>query len=492
TVRTEAFMKREILRKIRGLLPSAASGRGFAPLPPEAVESYNRWRPAGPRRLLCYAPFTNLFFNRHGQVLACCHNHSGIMGAWPAQSIREIWTGRQANLLRSHIRHHDLSHGCTVCKLDLERGLFPEVKAEHFDAFPARGKYPSAMEFQLETTCNLECVMCSGEHSSAIRKNREKGVTANSPYDSRFVRELTPFLAHLSEARFNGGEPFLIGLYPEIWEQLIRVNPDCSLFVQTNGSVLPARAREIVTQGKFHFGVSINSLDRDRLESIQKNADHGTLMENIAFFHGECERKKTTLTLCACAMRKNWEDLPGILDFANRLGAYMIFHTVMTPTHLSLWNLDAGTLGKIHSHLSALDFPARTDVQRVNQVHFQNLASLIGLWREDALKREEEGGPEDIREKTSPRDRLIAKVRAHIGKESGSGKEDKAGRLRELTGKIENLEARFPDRAVLNQVMETILLLPAELLVVELNLNDEETLFRKAMTYAERTSADKA
>ncbi len=474
-----------ILDKILGILPSAAGGGPYQPLPGDLVAEYNRWRPAGPGRVLCRAPFTNLFFNRHGGVQACCHNTLGIMGTWPGRSIREIWTGEEARVLRNHLRHHDLSHGCSICMMDLERRLFPEVKAEHFDHFPEAGKFPKAMEFQLDTACNLECIMCSGEFSSAIRRHREKGETEKSPYDSRFIVELEPFLPHLSEARFNGGEPFLIGLYPEIWERLIRAAPECDLFVQTNGSVLPGGAREIVRKGKFHFGVSVNSLDKNRLEAIQKNCDHGTVMENIAFFHGECERKQTKLTLSACAMRENWEDLPGILEFANRLGAYMIFHTVTTPTRLSLWNLGSRHLTKIHDHLVRIDFPADTPSRRINRIHYQNLVGLIGMWRDDAIRREEKAG--GAWEEDAPfQDLLVQKIAAYVRGEAGLGEERKSAKIRDLGNKIRDVANLVGERNLRKEGLRDILLLPTEVVVAELRMNTVETLFQKAMTYADR------
>ena len=54
-------------------------------------------------------------------------------------------------------------------------GNFSAVKSLQYDSPKLNSsKYPSVLEFELINTCNLECVMCTGEYSSLIRAKREK------------------------------------------------------------------------------------------------------------------------------------------------------------------------------------------------------------------------------------------------------------------------------------------------------------------------------
>ena len=62
--------------------------------------------------------------------------------------------------------------------------------------------------------------MCGGKWSSAIRKNREGLPPLKNHYDKDFVKQIREFLPFLREARFIGGEPFLINLYYDIWEAI--------------------------------------------------------------------------------------------------------------------------------------------------------------------------------------------------------------------------------------------------------------------------------
>ena len=98
------------------------------------------------------------------------------------------------------------------------------------------GDFPRVMEFELSNECNLECQMCNGNVSSSIRKRKDKLPPLPNPYDDAFVQQLEPYLPHLKEAKFYGGEPFLIPVYFQIWDKLAEVNPGCTIFLITNGT----------------------------------------------------------------------------------------------------------------------------------------------------------------------------------------------------------------------------------------------------------------
>ena len=223
----------------------------------ETVKAYNQSRDKESHSCFCYAPSTNMLFAHDGSVHVCCHNFGFSLGKYPHQSLMEIWNSVKANELREYMRQYDLSHGCGVCEMDLKPGNFNEVKARHFDSIPRHPQYPTMMEFLISNTCNLECVMCSGEFSSLIRKNREKLPPLVTPYDKEFLTQLEEFIPHLHETRFSGsGEAFSIDMDYEIWEMIIKRNPKCIIMVQSNGTILTERVKDIFEPWKFsnrHF-----------------------------------------------------------------------------------------------------------------------------------------------------------------------------------------------------------------------------------------------
>ena len=142
------------------------------------------------KTLLCYAPFSNIYFNSQGQITACCRS-SYIFDKYPDHDLNEIWFGEQFKKLRDPILNNYLSEACSTCLYQLKKGDFDNVMARIFDRnIVNKNKYPSVLEFLLTNTCNLECIMCSGTLSSSIRKNRDKMPDLQMLYDDKFIEQL--------------------------------------------------------------------------------------------------------------------------------------------------------------------------------------------------------------------------------------------------------------------------------------------------------------
>src|SRR5690606_7989241 len=139
------------------------------------------------------------------------YNRDVLLGTYPENTIDEIWNGKNAQLLREYMQHNDLSFGCQHCKYFFDKGKFSNLKPLVFDKYSdiKNIHFPQVMEFEMSNVCNYECQMCSGEVSSLIRKNRDNLPPIDVPYDSEFVKQLDPYIPHLKEAKFFGGEPFL-------------------------------------------------------------------------------------------------------------------------------------------------------------------------------------------------------------------------------------------------------------------------------------------
>ena len=206
------------------------------------LNDYNRTRPMDRQDKICHAPFKSLLFIPSGKAMACHYNRGLSLGQYPEQSIKEIWFGQKIDKLRSYIDNHDLSYGCQNCRYNLNNRQFHLAGAWKHDYLGnSPNGYPVLLDLQIDNTCNLECVMCSGEYSSLIRKNREKKPGYINPYDEAFVEQLTAFIPHLQGANFTGGEPFLIKTYFNIWDRILELNPQMQIYIHTNGTVLNER-----------------------------------------------------------------------------------------------------------------------------------------------------------------------------------------------------------------------------------------------------------
>lgn len=362
------------------------------PSVPAAYRPYYKSRSITPRHL-CHAPFNNMYFNSLGDVANCWLTFDDPEKYDGTRSLREIWFGEKFSRLRRAIREYDLDFKCQTCKHHLEVGNYVNVLAKAYDNDFPLGDYPTMMEFELTNTCNLECTMCTGLLSSAIRKNREGLPALKSPYGERFVEDLREFIPHLHEARFNGGEPFLIHIYYKIWDLIHEIRPDLKIVVATNGTTLTPRVKKYLERGNFHINLSIDSLDPKEYSDIRVNGSLPQVLANFAYFRDYCREKGNTVCIMVNPMRHNWQGLGRFVDFCNAHAVHLWFNTVVRPYDQAIWNLPSQELDTIYRHLSAFEPEPPGNISRglyaYNTEIFQNFVERqVKIWHGEARERE--------------------------------------------------------------------------------------------------------
>lgn len=355
----------------------------------------------------CFAPFQSMRFNHSGNVLACCFNRGNILGKFPEQSLEEIWFGSNVKKLQNAISKNDFSLGCQSCEKYITCGNREISGASQYDYLKLQKqykKYPTMLDFELGSTCNFECIMCSGEYSTAIRANREKKSPYYSPYENNvelFVSQLIAFIPHLQEMRFIGGEPFLMKVYYGIWDKVIELNPNITLNVLTNGSILSKRVQTLLEKGNFKISVSIDSLVKKTYEEIRINGDFDKVMSNVSFFHKLMQERGHIMNFNLCVMRQNWQEIPDYFNYCNQNNIKVILHTVEFPVHCSLWNLPEEELKKIDDlYLSSTIFDTSTFVSEDNKITFEGLKKQISSWYLKAMstKKQDNKNLEELKE----------------------------------------------------------------------------------------------
>jgi MoaA/NifB/PqqE/SkfB family radical SAM enzyme len=364
------------------------------------IRDYNRFRIARSKEngsrptdtsVVCHAPFISLNFEQNGNATACCYNRSHVLGTYPEVSVSEMWFGGKANELREAIRALDFGKGCELCLVQLQSRNFTGTRMLQFDHLaggPNGREYPRVMEFEITNVCNLECIMCNGYYSAPIRQNREHLPPLKSPYDAGFVAQLEPFLPYLIEAKFLGGEPFLIQRYWEIWERFLEVNPQVVIPVTTNGTMLTDRVRTILKSLDFTIVLSLDSIVRETYESIRLNADYDEVMHHLRYFLDYMHAKGEPLFVAVCPMQQNWREMPGMLDFANEEGARLFFNSVLYPESCSLRSLSTEELDEVLDCYRSVRHRTETRWQRQNGDAWKDLIHQLEQWRQIADEKE--------------------------------------------------------------------------------------------------------
>jgi MoaA/NifB/PqqE/SkfB family radical SAM enzyme len=355
------------------------------------IEAYNRTRKVSDDSLVCHAPFVSLHFDPLGNAYACDSSYRHILGRYPQHSIREMWQGRQVQQLRTWIRELDLSHSCQRCRDQLCAGNYHLLRAKDYDHL-ARDRYPSdamprVLEFDASNVCNLGCIMCNGLSSSWIRAHREHLPRLVSPYDDAFVAQVEELVPGLEHVAFVGGEPFLSEIYYSLWDVIARVKPGLLVNITTNATTWNARVEKILSRLRCSIIVSMDSVRRDTYESIRINASLETTMRNLDRLREYCRSVGTQIRLAVCPMRRNWRELPEIVEFCNERGIEIIFNNVLHPARLSLRTLGPKDLVEVVQHLESHGLPAGSALERTNHERYRSLVNQLRAWREDARGR---------------------------------------------------------------------------------------------------------
>lgn len=359
-------------------------------LSPKSKDKYNLQRKTTNTNVACWAPFKSMYFGFRGNTSVCCFNKIHVIGKYPEQSLNEIWFGNKADEIRQSLSKNDFSLGCQSCHELITAENFNGLPAKNFDPLQKNSNhYPSKIDFELSNECNLECIMCRGEFSSAIRRNREKLPPIPSSYDLQFIDQLEDFIPHLENSHFLGGEPFMIPIYIEIWERMIKINPKIRISVQTNGTILTNRIKSLMEKIKFEIAISIDSITEENYQLIRKNGNFKQLIENIQYFRKYARDSNANFHISFCPMVQNWKELPEVISFANNLDCEVFFNTVSFPKECALKHLKSEKLVEIVNQLSKSKLSENTKIEKQNKKSYWDLIHQLQLWMDQATRNEE-------------------------------------------------------------------------------------------------------
>jgi len=361
----------------------------YHPIEGKIIKEYNKIRGKEKRKYLCHAPFKSMTFFRTGDVLACWYNKLFPLGRYPEDSIHDIWFSNKAKKLRQYILHNDLSYGCSDCRKSMKARNFYNVGAWRYDFLPDHNSnYPVSLDFQISNACNLQCIMCNGEASAMYRAHCEKMEFYKNPYDDNFIKQLEPFIPHLKEASFSGGEPFFAGEFYKIWDLIIAINPKIRISVTTNGNILNDKVKKYLNALDFNITLSLDAISKETYEGIRVNGNFELMMKNLAYFKDYTHTRGTDFGVKICPMRQNWQELPELAKFLNEKNIFFLFNTVIYPQYCSICSLRSDKIKEILTFLKQFRLSTHTSLQKENAVRYKHLIEQIEGWYNDALQRD--------------------------------------------------------------------------------------------------------
>ncbi len=334
----------------------------------------------------CNLPQNNIYISQDGSVKICCYNHLFEIGNICNNSLIDLWNSNKRKEFAKYTYKNCNEPSCSNCSIKQ-----PNKKDILFLKKSIKNNlFPQSIEFELSKTCNLECIMCSSLFSSQIEN--KYSISNNKPLKTvNIIEQISPFISHLKEAKFYGGEPFLIEQYFEIWEYIINNNPSCVLSVQTNGTILNDKVKTIINKGNFKISISLESIIDKTYSEIRINADLKKVLSNIEYFQNYTKQKKTYFGITICPIRNNCEEIPQLIDYFNKKNTPIYFNTVFQPFNVSIWNLPNEKILSVYNAYSQYVFTNNNSkVSKHNIKKFNDLVSQIYIWYKTAIEREKQ------------------------------------------------------------------------------------------------------
>jgi len=344
-------------RKARHRRPGTESEAESATLGALGAISAIAGPPSRPYRA-CYAPSVHLYFQPDGDVRACCINLTHPLGNVAEQRLLDIWHGERRADLQSRLAVDDFSRGCETCASAISNegreASYPrsfDDKAAHLTDDPSSGAWPRFMEFNLSNACNLQCIQCNGELSSAIRIHREGREPLAKVYDDAFFDDLRLFLPHLTNVQVAGGEPFLGAENYRLWELIAAEAPHITCGVVTNATQWNARVERALEMVPMNITFSIDGITKSTYEGIRIDADFDAVMTNVDRFCHYAHRVGASLQINHCLMVQNYHEFGDLLLFAEERGILVGTSVVRYPESASIACLAPDELDAVHQCL---------------------------------------------------------------------------------------------------------------------------------------------
>ncbi|MGM0650708.1 MAG: radical SAM protein [Bacteroidota bacterium] len=282
----------------------------------------------------CNAPFSSLYFTRDGYIKPCCIQYDNYsFGKYPDISIKEALNSKNRKTLQKKLQNNDFSFGCKACFDDIDARNYEAAMSTQYIKYKKQGM-PRVLEFALSHYCNLDCIMCD------LHTNKKD----DNVYDQDFVESLTPYLKKADATRFFGGEPFMIDIYKNIWNKIIKINPGMQVHIQSNGTINNKYIRELLLNMNVFLGISFDAMHKNLYEQIRRGADFNKLMDNIRVFEEITNKHGKPINYSFCPMQINLQEIPEFMDFVNKNHGILFFNTVNWPSSLSLQSMSVEKL----------------------------------------------------------------------------------------------------------------------------------------------------
>ena len=189
---------------------------------------------------ICVFPWVHEYRNINGKTAPCCQGN-------------ELRDDESLSVIRQEMLNGIKPRACNTCyKKEQENSLSPRILEtvnwiKKFGEPDVNEPMLQYADVRYDPTCNLKCKICGPELSTLWQKEKKVSWPINSA-NKNYLNSINK--KNLKKIYLAGGEPTFIRGYLEFLEDLIVVNRDCEVVINTNLKKLPIRWKEIIQKIK--------------------------------------------------------------------------------------------------------------------------------------------------------------------------------------------------------------------------------------------------
>lgn len=259
----------------------------------------------------CKKVFENLFIGIDGKA-GLCGWMNLYVGDWTTESLKDIFYGEKAEMIREEIRRGDYTHcNCTSCPF-LENDSLPDLSEEEIEEI-IHDTSIRTMEIGYDRICNHACPSCRNEIFVPDEEEKRRYEKMHS--------ELLPILNEECNkiVLSSAGDMFASKYSMELAQNLKPKDKNCFISLQTNGALFNENNWKKIEHFKdypFEVVVTPNSYNRVNHQYLSGGCNsYDAVINNLYFIKSLREKNYINkFSISIVVQERNFCELPDFIE----------------------------------------------------------------------------------------------------------------------------------------------------------------------------------
>ena len=308
----------------------------------------------------CTIPWTGFELEPNGDVKNCIISKD-ILGNVNSKDIQSILKDKKATQIKKAMLEKQYPSNCQGC-------YFQESnRKNNFDNISSRtyytkqlGKHCSDELFDDENAfelkhvdlrwsnlCNQACVYCGSLYSSKWAQELNQPIHTHNKNNKELKSFIFSNIKNLKNVYLAGGEPLLMKENQELLEELIKVNSNCTIRVNTNLSKTNTKVFELLHEfNDVHWTISVETIEEE-YEYIRYGAKWKDFIDNLTIIK---ENKKHKISFNMLYFVLNHRSIFDAICYFQNFGFHnnsFVAGPLYKPLTLNILNYDNGILEQL-------------------------------------------------------------------------------------------------------------------------------------------------